>query len=128
MLNVMLKKAVEWDVSERMPCAIRLLPTPKPSAGFYDFDEYERLLQIAKAIDDNTYLIVLLGGDAGLRCGENAALHAPPSGCDSECDQIVGRGNSGNEFYRDRELASVEWFKWRGRRDSCHARREPRDA
>src|ERR1700730_9166152 len=42
-LNMLLKKAVEWDVIERMPCTIRLLPIPKPSAGFYDFDEYERL-------------------------------------------------------------------------------------
>jgi hypothetical protein len=43
-LNMLLKKAVEWEVIERMPCAIRLLPIPKPSAGFYDFDEYERLV------------------------------------------------------------------------------------
>mgnify|MGYP003580422884 CR=1 FL=1 len=72
-LNVMLKKAVEWDVIDRMPCAIRLLPIPKPSAGFYDFDEYERLVQAAR-IDRNAYLIVLLGGEAGLRCGEMMAL------------------------------------------------------
>ena len=38
-LNVLLKKAVEWDVIDRMPGAIRLLPIPKPSAGFYDFDD-----------------------------------------------------------------------------------------
>src|SRR5258708_2808749 len=28
-LNVLLKKAVEWDVIDRMPCAIRLLPIAK---------------------------------------------------------------------------------------------------
>jgi len=72
-LNVLLKKAVEWDVIDRMPCSIRLLPIPKPSAGFYDFDEYERLLEAAKS-DPNAYLVVLLGGDAGLRCGEMMAL------------------------------------------------------
>ena len=33
-LNVVLRKAVEWNVLERMPCTIRLLPIPKPSAGF----------------------------------------------------------------------------------------------
>jgi hypothetical protein len=38
-LNVMLKKAVEWDVIDRIPCAIRVLPIAKPSMGFYDFDE-----------------------------------------------------------------------------------------
>ena len=73
-LNVLLKKAVEWDVIERMPCAIRLLPIPRPSAGFYDFDDYERLLAAAKANDRNAYLVVLLGGEAGLRCGEIMAL------------------------------------------------------
>ena len=73
-LNVLLKKAVEWDVIERMPCTIRLLPIPKGSAGFYDFGEYERLVTAAKAMDRSAYLIVLLGGEAGLRCGEMMAL------------------------------------------------------
>lgn len=73
-LNVALKKAVEWDVIERMPCTIRLLPIPRGSAGFYDFDEYERLVDAAKSTDPNAYLIVLLGGEAGLRCGEIMAL------------------------------------------------------
>jgi integrase len=73
-LNMLLKKAVEWDVIERMPCAVRLLPVSKPSMGFYDFDEYERLVDAAKALDGNAYLIVLLGGEAGLRCGEIIAL------------------------------------------------------
>ena len=73
-LGVLLKKAVEWDVIDRMPCAIRLLPIPKPLAGFYDFEKYERLVEAAKAADPNAYLIVLLGGDAGLRCGEMMAL------------------------------------------------------
>jgi integrase len=72
-LNVLLKKAVEWDVIERMPCAIRLLPIPKASSGFYDFDDYERLV-VAATADRIAQLIVLLGGEAGLRCGEMMAL------------------------------------------------------
>jgi integrase len=72
-LGILLKKAVEWDVIDRMPCAIRLLPIPKPSVGFYDFDDYERLVEAAKS-DPNAHLIVLLGGEAGLRCGEMMAL------------------------------------------------------
>src|SRR5215471_16564859 len=36
-LSVLLRKAVEWDVIERMPCVIRLLKTPKPAVRFYDF-------------------------------------------------------------------------------------------
>ncbi len=73
-LNVLLKKAVEWNVIERMPCTVRLLPIPKPSAAFHDFDEYERLVDAAQATDAETHLIVLLGGEAGLRCGEMIAL------------------------------------------------------
>jgi integrase len=72
-LNMLLKKAVEWDAIERMPCTMRLLSIPKSSAGFYDFDEYERLVESAKE-EPNAYLIVLLGGEAGLRCGEMMAL------------------------------------------------------
>ena len=67
-LNVLLKKAVEWDVIERVPCAIRLLPIPKASAGFFDFEDFERLVEAAKAVDANAHLIVLLGGEAGLVC------------------------------------------------------------
>ncbi len=44
-LSVMLKKAVEWDVIERMPCRIQLLPVPKSSASFHDFEQYERLVE-----------------------------------------------------------------------------------
>jgi integrase len=73
-LNVLLKQAVEWDIIERMPCAIRLLPIPKSSAHFHDFDEHERLVATAKVTDPQAYIVVLLGGEAGLRCGEMMAL------------------------------------------------------
>src|SRR5262245_4776324 len=56
-----------------MPCTIRLLPIPKPAASFYDFEEYERLVAGAQ-VDASAFLIVLLGGEAGLRCGEIIAL------------------------------------------------------
>jgi len=42
--------------------------------AFFDFDEYERLVVASKAIDQVAYLIVLLGAEAGLRCGEMIAL------------------------------------------------------
>ena len=64
-LNTLLRKAVEWDVIEQMPCTIRLLPVPKPSVGFYDFDEYERLVEAAKNLGSDAHLVVLLGGEAG---------------------------------------------------------------
>jgi integrase len=72
-LNVLLKQAVAWQVITQMPCAIRLLKTSKPEIGFYDFDEYDRLVEAAKS-EPNAHLIVLLGGEAGLRCGELMAL------------------------------------------------------
>ena len=54
-LNTLLKRAVEWDVIDRMPCTIRLLPIPKPSASFHDFDDYERLVDAAQATDAEAY-------------------------------------------------------------------------
>jgi integrase len=72
-LNKLLKVAVEWNVIDRMPCAIRLLPIPKPSATFHDFDQYNRLVAAAEG-EPQAQLVVLLGGDAGLRCGEIMAL------------------------------------------------------
>jgi integrase len=75
-LSVLLKKAVEWEVIDRMPCTVKLLRVEKGDAAFYDFEEYERLVEIARAIDRRTLLIVLLGGDAGLRCGEMIALES----------------------------------------------------
>src|SRR5688500_17192251 len=41
--------------------------------GCLDFEEYDRLLGAAKT-DRTAYLIALLAGDAGLRCGEIMAL------------------------------------------------------
>jgi integrase len=73
-LNVLLKTAVEWGGIERMPCTIRLLRTPKTSALFHDFGAYERLETAAAELDKRAQLIVLLGGQAGLRCGEMMAL------------------------------------------------------
>jgi integrase len=74
-LNTLLKIAVEWGVIDRMPCTIRLLNMPPPKeAAFHDFDEYAGLIEAAKELDWRAHLIVLLGGDAGLRCGEMMAL------------------------------------------------------
>jgi integrase len=73
-LNVLLKKAVEWEVIERVPCTIRVLPVSKGSTHFYDFDEFERLVTAARATDPRAYLLVLMAGEAGLRLGEMVAL------------------------------------------------------
>lgn len=74
-LSVLLRTGVEWGVIDRMPCAIRLLATPKLRMRFYDFEDYTRLLAAAsEERDPQAALVVLLGGDAGLRRGEITAL------------------------------------------------------
>jgi integrase len=67
-------KAVEWNVIDRMLRAIALLPIARAQARFHDNDQYERLVQAARRLDYVTYLIVLLGAETGLRCGEMIAL------------------------------------------------------
>jgi integrase len=73
-LNVLLKQAVEWGVLERLPCSIRLMRVPHTDAAFHDFGAYECLLVAAQEIDHRSYVIALLGGEAGLRAGEIVAL------------------------------------------------------
>ena len=65
---------MEWGELERLPCAVKLLPCPKKAMGFHDFDQYERLLTVARKRGTDAYLMVLAGGDAGLRLGEIVAL------------------------------------------------------
>ena len=57
-----------------MPCSIKLLRAPKSVAAFHDFSDFEKLVEAAKADSTTAHLIVLLGGEAGLRCGEIMAL------------------------------------------------------
>jgi integrase len=68
------KKAVEWGELDRLLCAIKLLPNPKKTMGVHDFDQYERLLTVARRRGADAYLMVLAGGDAGLRLGEIIGL------------------------------------------------------
>jgi integrase len=76
-LSRMLKVAVEWNILDGMPCQMRLLRVPQTQAEFYDFEDYSRLVEAAQAIHAQAHLVVLLGGDAGLRCGEMLALEWP---------------------------------------------------
>ena len=73
-LNTLLKQAVAWDVIETVPCTIRLLKAPRAAVRFHDFEAFERLVVAADRLDRTTLLLVLLGGEAGLRCGERC-LH-----------------------------------------------------
>jgi integrase len=74
-LNTILKVAVEWGVLEEMPARVKLLKVSPSDVPFYEPHEYERLVEAARSIGDHRLLVfVLLGGDAGLRCGEVIAL------------------------------------------------------
>ena len=71
-LQTMLKKAVEWNVIDRMPCVIRWVRTPKPSVEFYDFPEYERFVTAARAIDSNKLPVERCGIRHVMRTAEAA--------------------------------------------------------
>ncbi len=73
-LSVALKTAVAWGVINRVPCTIELVKTTARAATFLDFAAYERLMIAARADGALATAVVLLGGDAGLRCGEMMAL------------------------------------------------------
>lgn len=73
-LNSTLKAACEWNVIGVMPCSIKLLKTSAPEMSFYDFEQYEALVEAAEKVGQRELLIVLLGGEAGLRLGEMIAL------------------------------------------------------
>ncbi|HVP69210.1 MAG TPA: site-specific integrase [Anaeromyxobacteraceae bacterium] len=69
-----LKVAAKWGVIQRMPCTVELLKTAQGLVEFYEPSDYERLVEAARQLDPRIELLVLLGGDAGLRCGEIIAV------------------------------------------------------
>ncbi len=73
-LNTLLKTAKAWGVITQVPCTIRLVPASVPAMSCHDVGQYEHLVQASQTIDRTTALLVLLGGEAGLRCGEMIAL------------------------------------------------------
>ena len=73
-LSSLLKLAVEWNVIDRMPCTIRMLARPQTEAGYWDFEELDRLQVAAAKVGPNAAVIVALGALAGLRMGEIIAL------------------------------------------------------
>ncbi len=74
-LKALLRKAVEWELLAKAP-VIKSLPSRARVPEFYDFDAYERLVEAARLAEVAPWglVIVLLGGDAGLRAGEMLAL------------------------------------------------------
>jgi integrase len=73
-LSNVLRVAVKWKLISTMPCAIEFYKVSNLVPEFYEFEDYQRLVQAAGKIDTRTLVAVLLGGDAGLRRGEIVAL------------------------------------------------------
>lgn len=73
-LSRTLRCAVAWEVLDKMPCRIELLPTTDPRIRWYEVHDYRRLVDAAKKVDARVHLLVLLAGSAGLRRGEIIAL------------------------------------------------------
>lgn len=72
-LATMLKTAEAWDEIVRAP-KIEVPRWANPEMDFYDFEEWEALIDGAARAGPMVRVAVLLGGDAGLRRGEMVGL------------------------------------------------------
>ena len=71
-LKAMIRVAIDLGILKTSPCQISMLGVPKQEMAFYTDEEFERVVAAADSADAR--LVVLLGGEAGLRCGEMIAL------------------------------------------------------
>jgi integrase len=73
-LGKTLRLAVKWKEIGTMPCTIELLRVSNVVPVFYEFADYRCLVEAAQSLDPRALLVVLLGGDAGLRASEMMGL------------------------------------------------------
>ena len=74
-LGAMLTVAKEWGIIQQPPIKIRKIKEPAPKVRCYDFPDFDRLVVQAEQLGKGNHLLtVLLGGEAGLRCGEMIGL------------------------------------------------------
>jgi integrase len=73
-MNMLLRCAVKKKQIAMVPYKFTAFKREETHAGYYDFDIYELIVEAAYQIATRTHLIVLLGGDAGLRRGEILGL------------------------------------------------------
>lgn len=137
LLHHVLKTAVEWKVIPTLPCPVPLLKEPVAKnvtrSQYYDFDEYERVRRAGADEGLRSLILVLLGGDAGLRFGEMRALRRRnvdlTRGCISITENVYLRkgvnyfgrpkGGLARELKMTSRLRSAlaEWFRterWAG--------------
>lgn len=74
LLSAALYCAVEHGVLAAMPCKIKRVKGSTRKMPFYDFEQFDQLLEAAA---DEQRVMVLLGGHCGLRIGELVALEWP---------------------------------------------------
>ncbi len=75
-ISIMLKVRAQLtvdDAADLLRTTRRAIYAMLNEASFHDFDEFERLVEVARS-EALALLVVLLGGEAGLRCGEMMAL------------------------------------------------------
>ena len=106
LLKAILNVAVEWKVILEPPVKIKKIRESETQPKFYDFADYRRLVAFARTIDPRVLLVVLLGGDAGLRRGEMIALEW------SDIDLIHGRMTIARSEYRG-EVTSTKGHRAR---------------
>lgn len=94
-LSAMLKAAIKGGILDEMPCDVDLLRAHYGERPFYDFADYERLVEAAELTDERALLVVLLAGEAGMRMGEIIALRW-------------------NNVLFDRRVVRVVESEWRG--------------
>ena len=94
-LNTTLTAAHRWSVIAAVPHRFSLLKRQAGRPKFLDFDQYEWLVEAAAKLDPRILIMVLLGGDAGLRRGEIICVEWP--------DADLRRG-----------LLTVERSEWKG--------------
>lgn len=85
LMNKLLKVAKGEKRFSVEPFVFEVLELPKTQMSFYDYDEWERMIQAAADIGVEAECVILLGGDAGLRRGEMYGLTY------NKCDFAGGR-------------------------------------
>ena len=72
-LRTLLAFAFEIGASKTIPVTFKQLKLVQAEVEFYEPMVYEHIVAVAKELDPRAYIMVLMGGDAGMRRGEMVA-------------------------------------------------------
>src|SRR6266446_695350 len=85
-LSKLLKVAVEWKELASMPVSVKMVKAPDPELPFYDFEEFEQLVEGAGTAGADVLAFVLLAAAAELR-----PVHAEQVAQDPQERHVRGR-------------------------------------